>query len=164
MVMAREARIGATTFTNPSDQEIAATCEFDAPRNLVWEAHTRPEHASRWMLGPKGWRMAVCEIDLRRGGGWHFLWCGVDGSYMEMRGVFMEITPPERLVRTEAWGGDWPETLNTLVVTEEGGRTKIVNAVLYPSKQARENALGTGMQEGWSHSYDRLEEYLRTMA
>jgi len=108
--------------------------------------------------------MPVCEIDLRRGGGWHFVWRQPDGAEMEMRGVYREITPPERLVNTESWGGDWPETLNTVVLTEEDGKTKMVASVLYPSNEARERALGTGMKEGWSQSYDRLEEYLRTIA
>ncbi len=67
-----------------------------------------------------------------------------------MRGVYREIVPPERLVNTESWGGDWPETLNTLVLTEEDGQTMTVCTVLYPSKEARDRALGTGMKEGWS--------------
>ena len=78
-----------------------------------------------WMLGPDGWTMPVCEIDLRPGGAWHFVWRGSDGTEMEMRGVYREIAPPERLVTTESWGGDWPETLNTLVLTEEDGKTTI---------------------------------------
>jgi uncharacterized protein YndB with AHSA1/START domain len=79
---------------------------------------------------------------------------------MEMRGVFREIEPPARLVRTESWGGDWPETLNTLLLTEEGGMTTMTVTVLYPSKGARDKALGVGMREGWSHSYDRLDRAL----
>jgi uncharacterized protein YndB with AHSA1/START domain len=108
--------------------------------------------------------MPVCEIDLRPGGAWHWVWRGPDGTEMEMRGVYREVTPPERLVNTEEWGGDWPETLTTLVLTEEDGKTTISTTVLYPSKEAREAAIGTGMKEGWSASYDRLDEYLRTVA
>lgn len=108
--------------------------------------------------------MPVCEIDLRPGGEWHFVWRGPDGTEMEMRGVYREIVPPERLVSTESWGGEWPETLNTLVLSEEDGRTMMTVTVLYPSQEARDAALGTGMKEGWSLSYDRLDAHLRTMA
>ena len=157
-------KVGSTTFTTPSDREIVATRVVKASRELVWACHTRPEHVSKWMLGPEGWTMPVCEIDLRPGGTWHWVWRREDGTEMEMRGVYKEVVPPERLVNTEAWGGDWPETLNTLVLTEEDGKTTIQTTVLYPSKEARDRALGTGMEDGWSVSYDRLDEYLRTIA
>lgn len=154
----------ATTFTTPSDQELVAARVVDAPRRLVWEVWTRPEHVPHWMLGgPEGWSMPVCEIDLRPGGRWHYGWRGPDGVAMEMHGVFRAITPPERLVQTESWGGDWPETLNTLVLTEEDGKTTMVCTVLYPSMSARDTAIGTGMTEGWSASYDLLDEYLREL-
>jgi len=83
---------------------------------------------------------------------------------MGMRGVYKEVTPPERVVSTESWGGDWPETLNTLILSEKDGKTTITNTVLYPSKEARDAALKTGMKEGVSESFDRLAEHLRTMA
>ena len=88
----------------------------------------------------------------------------LNGAEFEMRGVYLEIVPPERLVNTESWGGDWPESLNTLVLTEEDGKTTMTCTVLYPSKEARDAALQTGMREGASESFDRLAEYLRTMA
>ena len=78
--------------------------------------------------------------------------------------VYREITPPKRLVSTESWGGDWPETLNTLVLTEEDGKATMTCTVLHASKKSRDAALGTGMKEGWSASYDRLDKYLRRMA
>ena len=162
--MATHDKVGLTTFTTPSDREIVATRAFDAPRRLVWQAWTSSKHVPHWMIGPDGWTMPVCEIDLQPGGEWHFVWRGADGTDMEMRGVYREIVPPERLVNTESWGGDWPETLNTLVLTERDGKTATVCTVLYPSKEARDAALGTGMKEGWSASYDRLDEHLRTMA
>lgn len=157
-------RVAVTAFTTPSDREIVATRVVDAPRTLVWNAWTSPEHLPRWMLGPDGWTMPVCEIDLRPGGAWHYGWRGADGAEMEMRGTYREIAAPERLVSTESWGGDWPETLNTLVLTEEDGRTRMTCSVLYPSMEARDAALVTGMKEGWSASYDRLDEYLPTMS
>ena len=151
---------GATTFTTPSDREVAMTRTFDAPRRLVFEAFTNPEHLPNWMTGPEGWTMPVCEIDLRPGGAWHFVWRRSDGSEMEMRGEYREITPPDRLVSTESWGGDWPETLNTLVLTEDEGKTTVTQTILYPSMEARDAALQTGMKDGASVSFDRLAEYL----
>lgn len=151
-----------TTFTRPSDREIVATRVFDAPRQLIWDAWTVPEHVRHWMLGPGEWTMPVCEIDLREGGEWHFGWHSPEAD-MEMRGEYREVRAPERLVNTEAWGGEWPESLNTLVLTETGGRTTAVCTVLYPTKEARDAATATGMLEGWSLSYERLDEYLKTM-
>lgn len=154
----------AMTVTTPSDREAVITRVFDAPRRLVWAAWTDPEHLPHWMVGPEGWTMPVCEIDLRPGGTWHFVWRRSDGTEMEMHGDYRDITPPERLVSTESWGGDWPETLNTLVLTEDDGRTTMTLTILYPSKEARDAALETGMKEGMSQSFDRLAAHLETLS
>jgi uncharacterized protein YndB with AHSA1/START domain len=151
-------------LTTPSDREIVITRVFNAPRRLVFEAYTNPAHVPHWMLGPSGWSMPVCEIDLRVGGTWHFVWRHSDGTEMAMRGVYREIVPPERLVSSDSWGGDWPDTLNTLVLSEEDGKTTITQRVLYLSKQARDAALKTGMLEGMTQSFERLAEHLATMA
>ena len=153
-----------TTFTTPSDLEIVSTRVVDAPRTLVWEAFTKPDHVSQWMLGPEGWSMPVCEIDLRPGGAWHFVWRRAEGTEMAMRGTYTEVTPPERLVQTESSGGDWPETVNTLLLTEENGRTTITQRILYPSREARDAAMKTGMKDGMSQSFDRLERHLLSIA
>jgi uncharacterized protein YndB with AHSA1/START domain len=108
--------------------------------------------------------MTVCEIDLRPGGTWHFAWRHSDSTEMAMHGEYREVAPPERLVSTERWGGDWPETINTLILSEEGGKTTIAQTMLYPSKEARDAALKTGMKEGVAASYNRLAEYLGPMA
>ncbi len=157
-------RDGAASPPTLSDREIVVTRVFDAPRRLVFEAWTNPEHVPHWMLGPEGWTMPVCEIDLRPGGAWHFVWRHSDETEMAMRGVYREIVPPERLVTTESWGGDWPETLNTLVLAEEDGKTTVTITVLYPSQEARDAALATGMKQGMSLSFDRLTDYMRTLA
>ncbi len=161
--MATEQKVGATTFTMPSDTELVATRRFDAPRDLVWEALTSPEHLPHWMLGEQGWTMSVREADLRPGGRWHFVWHGPDGGEMEMRGEFREVVPPERFVNTERWGEDWPEVQNTIALTEEGDHTNVVTTVHYPSAEARERAISTGMLKGWAYSYDLLDSYLRTL-
>src|SRR5258705_10886957 len=95
---------GALQITTPSDREIVVTRVFDAPRRLVFEAWTNPKHVPRWLLGPDGWTMPVCEIDLRPGGSWHFVWRKSNGTEMAMRGAYREVTPPERLGNTEGWG------------------------------------------------------------
>jgi uncharacterized protein YndB with AHSA1/START domain len=152
--------LGATMFATPSDRELVMTRIVDAPRRRVFDAWTSPEHLPHWMLGPGGWTMPVCEIDLRPGGAWRFVWRRSDGTEMEMRGVYREVTPPGRLVSTESWGGDWPETLNTLALSEADGKTTITQTVLYPSKEARDAALETGMTSGVLQSFDRLAAHL----
>ena len=152
-----------TTFTRPSDRELVATRRFDAPRKLVFDCHTSAEHLPRWMLGPDGWTMPVCEVDLRPGGAWRHVWRKDDGTEMGMHGQYREVERPERLVQTEVWGDDWPEALDTLVFTEEDGTTTLTCTVLYPSQEAREKAIATGMQDGWARSYDRLDDYLATL-
>ena len=154
---------GTAVVSTPTDEQILITREFDAPRHLVFRAYTEPDLVSRWWPGRRG-EMQVCEIDLRPGGAWHFVWRKSDGTEMAMRGVYQEIVSPERLVSTESWGGDWPETLNTLLLSEQDGRTTITSRVLYVSKEARDAALKTGMQDGMSQTYDRLAEYLATLA
>lgn len=156
--------VGTTVYTTPSDREFASTRTFDAPRELVWKAWTSAEHVPQWMLGPEGWSMPVCEIDLRPHGAWHFVWRKDDGTEMEMHGTYREVDPPAHLIQTESWGGDWPETLNTLVLFEEGGKTTVTETVLYPSKEARDAAVATGMESGMTVSLDRLAELLRRMA
>jgi len=156
--------VGETTITTPSDRGAVMARTFEAPRTLVWDAYTKPEHVQRWLLGPEGWTMPICEIDLRPGGEWHFLWRRPDGDELEMRGVYREIIPPERLVNTESWGGEWPETENTVQLFEVNGATTVTTTILYPSKEARDAAIATGMADGAERSYGLLDEYLRTLA
>ena len=159
--MATKSTANTTDFTTPTDREVVATRVFDAPRALVWDAFTKPEHLQRWMLGPEGWTMPVCEVDLRPGGSWHYVWRKSDGTEFGMTGTYREITPPERFVHTETWGDPWPETVNTYVFTDNGSKTTVVCTVLYPSQAARDEAMKTGMEDGWATSYDRLERVLR---
>jgi uncharacterized protein YndB with AHSA1/START domain len=152
------------TITMPSDREVVMRRVFEAPRELLFDAYTKPEHLRHWLLGPEGWTMPVCEVDLRAGGAWRFVWRQADGTELEMRGEYREVTPPERIVNTEAWGwgGDWPETLNTVELTEEDGKTTVTTTIVYVSKEARDAAVATGMKDGASTSYDRLEDYLKS--
>jgi uncharacterized protein YndB with AHSA1/START domain len=150
----------ATTLTTPSDREIVVTRVVSAPRRLVFEVYTSPEHVPHWMTGPSGWSMPICEIDLRPGGAWRFVWRHDDGSEMATSGRYTEIVPPERLVSTESWGGGFPEMLNTLLLAEQDGKTTITQRLLFPSKEARDAALKTGMLEGMSSTYEHLDDYL----
>lgn len=152
------------TLTLPSDLAIVMTRVFDAPRELVWEAWTDPKHPPHWMTGSEGWSMPVCEIDLRVGGAWHFIWHKDGEEKMEMRGVYREIAPPERLINTENWGGDHPETLVTMTLNERDGKTTMVCLTEYPSKESRDAALKTGMEEGAAQSFELLAKYLLTIA
>jgi len=145
-----------TTFTTPTATSVVATRTFDAPRALVFAAHTEPEHIRAWMLGPEGWTMPVCEVDLRVGGGWHFVWSKDDGSVMDMTGTYLEVDPPAQLVSSESWGPEWPSTVNTLALSEEDGRTTMTYTVEFDSEQSRDAALATGMTSGMDVSYTRL--------
>ena len=156
-------QVGVTTLTTPSDREVLITRVVEAPRRLIFEAWTSCEHLPHWLLGPGGWTMPICEIDLRPGGTQRFVWRRDNGTEMEIKGVIREVTPPERFVATESWGKDWPETINTLVLTEEQGITTIALTMLYPSKEARDNALKNGMKDGIDQSFVRLDEYARRM-
>ena len=152
----------AMKVTTPSDREILVTREFDAPRQLVFEAMTKPDLVKRWLYGPDEWRLAVCEIDLRVGGTLRYVWRKTKGVEMGLSGVYREITPPERIVHTELFDQDWTggETLVTTVLTESGGKTMMSLTVLYSSQEARDAALKTPMEEGMGQGYDRLADLL----
>ncbi len=162
--MATATRTGVTSYATPTDYDIVITRVVDAPRRLVFEAWTNPVHIPHWLLGPEGWTMPICEIDLRPGGSWRYVWRKADGAEMEMSGQVREVVPPERLVTTERWGPEWPETINTLVLTESGGRTTITLTATYPTKEARDAALETGMRDGLNQSFARLDALLPALA
>ncbi len=140
------------------DREIALTRVFDGPRALVFEALTRPELLRRWLLGPPGWTMAVCEVDLRVGGAYRFVWRREDGTELGMGGLYREIVPPERLVHTEAFDAAWypGEAVVTTVLAEREGRTTLASTILYETPEARDGVLRSGMEAGVAASYDRL--------
>ena len=139
---------------------------FDAPRRLVFDAHTKPELVKRWLLGPPGWSMPVCEIDLRVGGKYRYVWRrDQDGTKMGMGGVYREIVAPERLVATEKfYEARYPgEAVDTLVLVEQDGRTILTQTMLLESREARDGVLKSGMEQGVAASYDRLAELLASL-
>jgi uncharacterized protein YndB with AHSA1/START domain len=148
------------------DREIVITRSLNAPRALVFDAYTKPELLRKWLLGPPGWEMTVCEVDLRVGGAYRYAWRNQNGTVMGMGGVMREIVPPERLVSTEKFDDPWypGEGIGTLVLTEEGGRTTITQTILYESTEARDMVLRSPMESGLAAGYDRLEQLLSSMS
>ncbi len=156
---------GGLKLTTRGDREIVMTRVFDAPRSLVFEAFTKPDLVKQWLLGPEGWSMPVCEIDLRVGGKYRYVWRHVKGHEMGMGGVFREIVPPERIVSTEKFDEAWypGEAVGTVVLTEEGGKTTLTQTVQYQSREAREAVLKSPMESGVAAGYDRLAELLASI-
>ena len=153
--------------TLPSDREITMTRVFDAPRTLVFDAFTKPKLVQRWLLGPDGWTMPTCEIDLRVGGKWRYGWRNdADGSEFAMSGVYREIARSDRIVHTEIYSEDPNQTEAVVTTTfrESGGRTTMTATMLLPSKEVRDAIVATGMAEGAGRSYDRLAEMLPEIA
>lgn len=150
----------STTYTTPSDRDVVVTRVVNAPRRLVFATWTEPRHLQRWLTGPEGWTMPVCEIDLRPGGRWRYVYRKASGKEMTLTGSVLEVVPPERFVTTESWGPEWPDTVNTLVLTESEGRTTIALTITYISKEARDAALDTGAMDGMNRAFELLDELL----
>ena len=141
------------------DREIHMTRLFDAPRHLVFEAMTRPEHIKRWWgrLGD-GYSVPVCEVDLRPGGAWKFVNRHPNGEAV-FYGVYREIAPPDRVVFTEIYA-PFPDAESVVDArfTDENGKTRLTVKVEYPSLDVRDAVMKSGMDKGAAISYDRLEE------
>lgn len=157
----------ALTITKSGDRDLVMTREFDAPRTLVYDAHTKPELVRQWLGGLPGWTMPVCDMDVRVGGTYRWVWRKEKGNEeMGMGGVYREVKAPERLVTTEKFDEAWypGESLNTLVLTEQRGRTTLTQTMRYESPAAREAVIKSGMESGVTVSYDRLDDLLAASA
>jgi uncharacterized protein YndB with AHSA1/START domain len=156
---------GALKISTPTERELVMTRAFEAPRTLVFEALTRPELVQRWLTGAPGWSLAICEIDLRVGGSYRYVWRGSEGAEMGMGGIYREIVVPERVVATEKFDDAWypGEALVTMALTEEAGRTTLTQTVLYESREALEGVLKSPMEGGVAYTYDRLADLLATL-
>src|SRR6266550_739673 len=146
-------KTAALTVTTPSERELVMTREFDAARGMVFDALTKPELVQRWLLGPPGWTMPVCEIDLRVGGKYRYVWRNAEGREMGMGGTFKEMVRPSRLVATESYDDHW-------TVGETRGKTTVSTTVRYATREARDAALKMGATKGLEASYVRLDELL----
>lgn len=150
----------------PGEREILLTRLFDAPRDLVFDAFTQPELLKRWMFGPEGWSLPVCDIELKTGGKMHYVWKHKDGTSMGMSGTFREIKRPSRIIHTELFDEDWTggETLVTTLFTEKDRKTLVEQTILYSSRAARDAALKSPMEDGVAQGYDRLDKLLASEA
>jgi uncharacterized protein YndB with AHSA1/START domain len=156
---------GTMQLATPTEREIIVTRVFNAPRKLVFDAFTKPELLKRWMFGPGGWMLEICEVDLRVGGAYRYVWRGPNGVELGMGGIHREVVIPERVVATQLFDQDWTggEAIGTLVLIERDGKTTLTNTLLYSSKEARDAVLKTPMDKGMAAGYDRLEKLLETM-
>jgi uncharacterized protein YndB with AHSA1/START domain len=153
------------TLTLPSDREFALTRVFDAPRRLVFEAWTKPEHMRHW-YGCSASTLVACEIDLRVGGAYRFV-MRAGGAEHTMKGVYREIVRPSRLVYTQVFESESftsSEALMTVTFVEHDGKTTLTGTVLHQSTADRDAHLGSNVESGAIETFDRLEQHLRTMA
>ena len=151
------------TVTTPSDREILMTRVFDAPRELVFEAHSSCEHLSNWW-GPRKYEVASCEIDFRPGGGWRIVHRGPEGDEHGFRGEFREIVRPERIVWTfEYEGMPGHVSVETFALEEHDGKTMVTARSVLDTVEDRDGMLESGMESGAAESMDRLDEYLEVL-
>ena len=154
--------------TLPSDREVKVTRSFRATRELVYRAYTEPALVRRWLLGPPGWTMPICEMDVRVGGQYRWRWRSEDkGNEFGFSGTFREVQPPSRIVHTEAYdpgtiGGEYPgePAIVTVTFTEDRGVTTVTSLIDFGSKEARDGAVATGMTDGMEQSYQLLDRLL----
>lgn len=154
---------GNLKLTTPTDREIVITRVFKVPRRLIFEAFTQPNLLKRWLLGPPGWSMVVCDMDLRVGGAYRWVWRhDANGHEMGMGGVYREIVAPELIVCTEKFDQPWypGEAVGLMVLTEQTGYTTLTQTIRYESREIRDGVLKTPMEQGVAASYNQLESLL----
>jgi uncharacterized protein YndB with AHSA1/START domain len=151
--------------TRGSD-ELVLTRFCKAPPSLVWDAHTKPELIKRWLTGPPGWSLPVCEVDLRVGGKWRYVWANDNGESMSMGGTHLEIEAPTLLVMTQLFDPDWigGDVIGRLELQEVLGGTRLVNTLRYPSEEVRAAALQSGMASGIEMGYQDLDLLLEELS
>ena len=154
--------IGGTQVTTPSEREIRIERSFAAPRRLVYDAYTKPELLKRWLGTMPGWSWGKCDMDVRVGGRYHWVWKGPEGAELGISGVYREVVPSERLVNTEQFDQAWyaGEAVDTLVLTERDGRTTATTTILYVSKEVRDGVLQSPMADGMERGYTQLDRLL----
>jgi uncharacterized protein YndB with AHSA1/START domain/DNA-binding transcriptional ArsR family regulator len=155
---------GTLQLTTPTDREITLKRVFAASRERVFAAFTQPELLKKWFFGKPGGTLAVCEVALKAGDSFRYVWRDPDGSEMGMSGMCLEMTPPVRLVATEKFDQSWypGEAIGTITLTEEGGLTTLTQTIRYDSQAARDIVLQTPMEHGVALGYDRLAELLKS--
>jgi uncharacterized protein YndB with AHSA1/START domain len=154
----------ASTFTRVSDRELAMERTFDAPRELVFEAWTDADHLKQWW-GPRTYPASYCSVDLRVGGAWHYCLRGPEGQEAWGKAMYVEITPPERLVFDDSFSdrdGNIvpPTTRMTLTFEDRDGKTLMRGRSLYASPEDLQKVLEMGVEQGMNETLDRLDEHL----
>ena len=151
------------TVVAHGDREIVITREFNASRQMVFDAYTQPALLKRWLGVRKGWTLPVCEVDLRVGGAYRYVWRKeAKGIDMGMGGVFLEVVPPEKLVCTEKFDDAWypGEAVSTVTFNETDGVTTLTMTMRYESTEARDITMQSGMESGLAESFDTLADLL----
>lgn len=149
----------------PSDTTVRITRDFNAPRELVWQAHVEPKLFQRWIGGYPGWTMPVCEMDVRPGGKYRWGWRQDDGgNEFGFHGEYREVDAPAKMVQAElydpgSFGGAMPTTptITSTTFVEKNGVTTLVTLITYGTKEERDAAISTGMTDGMETSYERLD-------
>jgi uncharacterized protein YndB with AHSA1/START domain len=157
------------TNENTESKEIVITREFQAPRQLVWDVWTKPEHIEKWW-GPRGFTTRVTAMDFRAGGKWNYVMTGPDGMEYPVNGVFSEVTPPERIVTTDEFGDDYEQRMPgvdlpkglvaTAVFDDLGTRTRLTLTTSHATVEDRKKHDAMGVVAGWNSSFDKMDEYL----
>jgi uncharacterized protein YndB with AHSA1/START domain len=149
------------------EQEFIVERQFDAPRTLMFDVFTQPEHIKHWWA-PQPYTIPVCTVDLRPGGIWHYCMRSPEGQDNWARSVYQEIVPPERLVYTSTFADEhanpiagMPEHLTTVTFTEEHGKTHVSARIQFESAEAMRAALDMGMLIGMNMTWDSLVGYVR---
>ncbi len=149
---------GTAKVELPTDEQILITREFDASKDLVYEAWTTPELVKRWWNAKRG-EVTVAAIDLRVGGSWRYAMTTDDGTEVAFHGEYREIVPNERIVSTEVYEGmPDAEAVNTLTLTEADGRTTLTILVQHANKTHRDAHIDSGMEAGLQDALDLLEQ------
>lgn len=154
------------TFTPTGERDIVMRRVFDAPRSVVFDCHVTPDLLKRWLTGPEGWWMEVCEVDLRVGGAYRWSWRNAEGATVGIRGIHHDVAVPERIGNTQRFDHDptGGEAIGTLVLAEKDGRTILTNTVTYPTREARDAAVACGMEKGVTANYNNLAALLVSLA
>jgi uncharacterized protein YndB with AHSA1/START domain len=144
------------------EKELVITRVFNAPHEMVFDAFTKPVLLKKWLLGPPGWTMPTCSVELKIGGTYRYVWRNEEGEELGVGGAFQEIVKPTKLVHTEKFDEAWypGESVITTVLKDQGGKTLLTGTILYETKEARDMVLKSNMEEGVGLSYDNLEDIL----
>ena len=148
--------------TTPTTSSVQVVRSFKAPAQLIWDFHTKPQLLQRWLLGPDGWSMPVCEMDPRVGGKFRYQWHNDSGDQPDfaITGELKEVDEPRRSVHVERMEGMPGEALVTTTFEESNGTTTLTVLMDYGTQEVRDIVVATGMTDGMATSYDRLEGML----